>query len=324
MLMRDRDSWLGVEMRRLAALDAIARERSFSGSASALGYTQSAISQQLALLERIVGERLVERPGGPRAVSLTAAGEVLLRHARRVVDQLGAARADLAAWSAGTGGELRGGTYHTVGAKILPRVLGRLAAAAPEVRVGLVERPDEVELLALVQSGELDLTFMLFPPADGPFASVELLRDPFMLLVADDSPLAAPGARPTLADVARLPLTAYDRVRGVTRPETYLRRTPNVVFRSNDDATIHGLVAARMGAALLPRLTVDRGHPGVRAVELSAGLPPRIIGLAWHCDRDLIPAARELVAATERVCAEIRGGHPGDYAAVSTGRSSSA
>ncbi|MEN3281334.1 MAG: hypothetical protein V7607_2474 [Solirubrobacteraceae bacterium] len=324
MLMRDRDSWLGVEMRHLAALEAIARERSFSGAARALGYTQSAISQQLALLERIVGQRLVERPGGPRPVSLTPAGEVLLRHGRRVVDQLGAARADLAAWSAGSAGELRVGTYHTVGARILPRVIGRLAAAAPDVRVGLVERPDEGELLALVQRGELDLTFMLFPPAEGPFASVELLRDPFVLLVADGSPLGQQDGQPTLTDVARLPLIAYDRVRDVTRPEAYLRGTPNVVFRSNDDETIHGLVAAGMGAALLPRLSVDRGYPGLRAVEMTAGLPPRVIGLAWHRDRDLLPAAREFVAATERVCEELRVEHPDDYAARCTGRSSSA
>jgi DNA-binding transcriptional LysR family regulator len=122
--MRDPDSWLGVEVRHLAALDAIARERSFSRAARTLGYTQSAVSQQVALLERIVGVRLVERSGGPRPVSLTPAGDVMLRHGRRVVDQLAAARADLAAWSAGSAGELRVGTYHSVGAKILPRTVG--------------------------------------------------------------------------------------------------------------------------------------------------------------------------------------------------------
>ena len=251
MLMRDPDSWLGVEVRHLAALDAIARERSFSAAARSLGYTQSAVSQQLALLERIVGARLVERPGGPRPVSLTPAGTILLRHGRRIVDQLAAARADLAAWSAGSAGELRIGTYHSVGAKILPAVVGRLAAALPEVRVALVESSDEGQLLALVERGELDLTFMLFPLADGPFTAVELMRDPFLLLVAEDSPLASAAVRPTLADVADLPLIAYDRVRDVTRPETHLRGTPRVVFRSNDDETIHGLVAAGMGAALL-------------------------------------------------------------------------
>jgi DNA-binding transcriptional LysR family regulator len=317
--MRDPDSWLGVEVRHLAALDAIARERSFSAAARALGYTQSAISQQVALLERIVGARLVERPGGPRPVSLTPAGEILLRHGRLVVDQLAAARADLAAWAAGSAGELRVGTYHSVGGQILPRVVGQLAATLPDVRVALVEASDEGQLLELVQRGALDLTFMLFPLADGPFDAVELLRDPFLLLVEDGSPLAAAGTRPTLADVARLPLIAYDRVRDATRPETHLRGTPRIVFRSNDDETIHGLVAAGMGAALLPQLSVDRGHPGVRAVELGPELPPRVIGLAWHRDRELPPAADEFVAITQRVCDELS-----HYAAVSTGRSSSA
>lgn len=308
--MRDPDSWFGVEVRHLAALDAIARERSFSRAARTLGYTQSAVSQQVALLERIVGARLVERSSGPRPVSLTPAGELMVRHGRRVVDQLAAARADLAAWSAGSAGELRVGTYHSVGAKILPPVVGRLAAALPDVNIALVETPDEGQLLRLVERGELDLSFMLYPLADGPFHAVELLRDPFLLLVAEDSPLGADGRAPTMADVARLDLIAYDRVRDVTRPETHLRGEPRVVFRSNDDETIHGLVATGMGAALLPRLSVDPGHPGVRAVEIDIGLPPRLIGLAWHRDRDLLPAAREFVATAQRVCAALAGEHP--------------
>jgi DNA-binding transcriptional LysR family regulator len=226
----------------------------------------------------------------------------MLRHGRRVVDQLAAARADLAAWSAGSAGELRVGTYHSVGAKILPRVVGYLSAALPDVKIALVETPDEGQLLRLVERGELDLTFMLYPLAEGPFDAIELLRDPFLLLVADGARL---GPTPTMADVARLDLIAYDRVRDATRPETHLRGTPRVVFRSNDDETIHGLVATGMGAALLPRLSVDRTHPGVRAIELDIGLPPRVIGLAWHRDRDLPPAAREFVTTTERVCAEL-------------------
>jgi DNA-binding transcriptional LysR family regulator len=323
--MRDPDSWLGVEVRHLAALDAIARERSFSRAARSLGYTQSAISQQVALLERIVGARLVERSGGPRPVALTPAGELLLRHGRRVVDQLAAARADLAAWSAGSAGELRVGTYHSVGAKILPRVVGQLAADLPDVHIALVETSDEGQLLKLVERGELDLSFMLFPLADGPFVAIELLRDPILLLVREDSPLGAEGARATLSDVAQLDLIAYDRVRDVTRPETHLRGTPRVVFRSNDDETIHGLVAAGMGAALLPQLSVDRGYPGVRAVEIAAGPPPRVIGMAWHRDRDLLPAAHAFVATTERVCAALADEQPvGHYAAVSDARSSSA
>src|SRR5918995_7225999 len=95
------DRWLGVELRHLAALQAVAEEGSFGRAAQRLGYTQSAVSQQLAMLERIVGERLVERPGGPRPVSLTEAGELLVRHADGIMARLAAAQADVAALAAG-------------------------------------------------------------------------------------------------------------------------------------------------------------------------------------------------------------------------------
>jgi DNA-binding transcriptional LysR family regulator len=308
--MTNPDPWLGVEIRHLAALDAIAQERSFSRAAARLGYTQSAISQQLALLERIVGERLVERPGGPRPVSLAPAGELLLRHARRVVDQLAAAQSDFAAWSAGRVGQLRIGTYHSVGARILPSVIRRFKGAFPDVTIHLVETADEGELMGRVQRGELDLTFMLFPPDEGPFEAIELLEDPFLLLIAADHPLAECDTPPTLAQIAKLPLIGYGPVRGVTRPEARLGAATHVVFRSNDDQTIHGLVSAGLGAALLPRLSVDAGYPGIAVIDLGTRLPPRVVGLAWHADRVVTPAAREFAAATQEVCTALADGPP--------------
>src|ERR1022692_1223484 len=117
------DRWLGVELRHLAALQAIAEHGSVGrGAAGALGYTQSAVSQQIATLERLVGPRLVERPGGPRAVELTEAGRLLLRHAEVIVARIQAARADMDALQGGETGTLRVGAFQSAGARILPEL----------------------------------------------------------------------------------------------------------------------------------------------------------------------------------------------------------
>ena len=135
----DPDRWTGVELRHLIALEAVARETSFGRAAASLGYTQSAISQQIATLERIVGEKLVERPGGPRKVSLTEAGEVLLRHAEAIVSRLSAAQADMDALGSGLAGTLRVGVYQSVGEHILPALMTRFVGSWPRVEVSLTE-----------------------------------------------------------------------------------------------------------------------------------------------------------------------------------------
>src|SRR2546423_13727215 len=127
------DSWLGVELRHFAALQALAAEGSFGRAAGRLGYTQSAVSQQIATLERIVGERLIDRPGGPRPISLTEAGVLLLRHADAILARIHAAQADLAALTTGVGGSLRIGTYQSVGSSILPILMREFTADWPQL-----------------------------------------------------------------------------------------------------------------------------------------------------------------------------------------------
>src|SRR5690348_11123804 len=139
----EHDQWFGVEIRHLAALQAIAAEHSFGRAARRLGYTQSAVSQQIATLERIVGEQLIERPGGPRAVSLTEAGELLLRHADSIVARLQAAQADLQALRSGEAGSLHVGTFQSVGARLLPEIIRRFTATWPAVDLVLEELDDE-------------------------------------------------------------------------------------------------------------------------------------------------------------------------------------
>jgi DNA-binding transcriptional LysR family regulator len=134
------DRWPGIELRHLAAFRAVARERSFHAAGTRLGYTQSAISQQVAALERAVGARLVIRPGGPKPVTLTEAGKLLLRHAEAISARLAAAQADLATFLEGREGLLRIGAYQSVGARIIPAVLKRLGRERRALEVQLTRR----------------------------------------------------------------------------------------------------------------------------------------------------------------------------------------
>ncbi len=300
------DLWLGVELRHLAALQAVAEEGSFGRAATRLGYTQSAVSQQIATLERIVGNRLVERPGGSRPISLTEAGTVLLRHADGIVARLRAAQADLQALQAGTAGSLRIGTYQSVGARVLPEVMLRFSAAHPQVDVQLSESEDGA-LLHQVETGDLDLTFIQLPLPDGPFEAIELLRDPHMLVVPASSPLAS-GPPPSLREVAAMPLISYRTCTSGSQVESQLRMreaAPDVVFRSDDNGTMQGMVAAGVGVALMPALAVDLADPRTAAIDMTGKLPPRLIGIAWHRDRVTSVAARSFIDLAADVCAEI-------------------
>ncbi len=302
------DRWLGLDLRHLVALKAISDEGSFGRAAEKLGYTQSAVSQQIATLERIVGLRLVERPGGPRPVSLTNAGLVLLRHADAIQARLLAAKADMKALEAGDAGRLRIGTFQSVGARILPTLLRRFSEAHPGVEVTLHESVDESELLELVERGELDLTFWTLPTTSGPYESIQLLTDPYVLLVPAGSPLSAAKRAPTLKEIVLHPIVGFNNCAATEHVMSGLAATgrpPNVVFRSDNNGTVQGLVGAGVGIALTPRLTVDEDDPNVEIIDLQGRIDPRVIGLVWHADRHKSPAADAFVESAIAVCSEL-------------------
>jgi molybdate transport repressor ModE-like protein len=297
------DSWLGLELRHLIALKAIAERGTFGRAAQELGYTQSAISQQIATLERIVGQRLIERPGGPRPVSLTEGGELLLRHADAIAARLQAAQADLAALDAGDAGPLRIGTYQSVGARVLPGLLREFTEVWPQVEITLRESTDDRELTRLVERGELDLTFVVLPLEPGPYEAVELFRDPYVLVVPAGSPLAARDRPPSLREIVDNPLIGYRSCRTTERVIDRLRQTgrdPNIVFRSDENGTVQGLVAAGVGIALMPQLTVERTDEAIEVVYLGDRVPPRLIGIAWHRDRRRTRAEQAFVELAQR------------------------
>ena len=299
----------GIEIRHLAALEAVAEEGSFRRAAARLGYVQSAISEQIASLERIVGRRLVERSPGAGGVRLTEAGEVLLGHGRAIIARVKAAEADLSALTDGSAGTLKLGIYQSVGIRILPQLLQRYAVDWPAVRVLPQESPTDAGLFDLVESGELELSFADLPLPEGPFGSVEIMRDPYVLLVPASSPLVE-RKNVALDDVAELPLIGHQTCRVFPRVEAELRAQgaePNIVFRSDIIGTVQALVAAGVGIAIVPRLAVDPGDERTRMIQLGADMPvqPRTIALFWHRDRRRSPAALGFVEAAQAICKQV-------------------
>jgi DNA-binding transcriptional LysR family regulator len=310
MSIIEHDHWLGVELRHLAALDAVETEGSFGRAAQKLGYTQSAISQQIATLERIVGEQLVERPGGPRPVCLTEAGVLLLKHARAIVARLQAAQADLAALSAGEAGSLRVGIFQSVGARILPEVMRRFREAWPQVEVELHEAHADRELADLVERGVLDLTFIQLPLDNPWLEATVVLSDDYVLVSAADSPFPPPGRAPGLHEIIEQPLIGYRNCRATELVVDQLRaagREPRFVFRSDDNGVVQGLAAAGIGIAIMARLAVDAHDESVRITDLSPRVPQRKIGIAWHRDRYHSPVAKAFAATAIEVGAEYAG-----------------
>jgi molybdate transport repressor ModE-like protein len=298
------DRWLGIELRHFLALEAVSREGSFGKAAASLGYTQSAVSQQIAALERIVGQRLVERPGGPKPVTLTEAGRLLLTHADAIAARVAAAQADLTALGEGQAGTLRVGVFQSVGQRILPELMRRYLRSWPQVKVSLTESANDEDLLTQVERGDLDLTFSDLPLTDGPFESVELLRDPYVLVVAADSPLADRDTPITIREVAELDLIGHKHCRTIKQLEANVRRPLHFVFRSDHNQTVQALVASGVGSALVPRLTMDPEDETTTLIDLPK-LPPRLIALAWHRDRYRTPAARAFVETAQEVTAEL-------------------
>jgi DNA-binding transcriptional LysR family regulator len=185
----------------------------------------------------------------------------MLRHAEAIVARLQAAQADAAAIVEGTLGALRVGTYQSVGERILPALVPRFQATHPGVEINLVESESDDELLDLVERGDLDLVFGLLPLPDGPFAWVELMRDPWMVLVEADSSLARRDGSVTLREVASSPLIGARLRRCRMQVDAHFRARglePRYVMRSDENGTVHALVAAGVGIGIVARLASTR------------------------------------------------------------------
>lgn len=296
---------LDVEIRHLAAFRAVCEHRSFGRAAEALGYSQAAISQQIAALERVVGVSLFERPGGPRPVEPTDAARQLLPHADAVFRELDAARATLDDVAAGHRGRLAIGSFESVSVALLPRIVGVLTAERPDLELHLTEDHSGEHLTERVVTGELDASFVPERPDVAELTSRELIIDPYVAVVpaADRRDVLA------LTDLTTMPLVGHaDDDSCQLRINLSLRSvgvTPRYVFRSSDNGALQAMVRAGLGTALMPLLAIDVDDPEIRVLPIDPPVPPRHVTLIWRADRAMSPALERFVEVVDEVIGEV-------------------
>src|SRR5580693_2544626 len=189
--MIETDNHADIDLRSLRALVAVADQGSFRGAARELGYTQSAISHQIASLERNLSAPLFTRPGGRGATALTPAGSAVYRRARRVLGEVQTLTADVQAAVTGERQILRIGTFQTGTTELLPPALRTLREERPDVEVQLAEIRTNSQTYDQLADGQLDFALLVNPEPDERIQSIPLLDDPWVILTRRDSELAA-------------------------------------------------------------------------------------------------------------------------------------
>src|SRR5881392_4207803 len=177
-----------LDVKRMRILKEVADRGSFSAAAEALSYTQSAVSQQIAALEREAGTQLVTR--GSRGIRLTEAGEALVRHADAILTRLADAEAELEAIAGLRGGRLRMAAFPTVGATLMPLAIATFRERHPDVEL-TVRQLEPEDSLPLLKCGDIDIALTIEPNSihdtEG-LDSTFLLDEPMFAVLPLDHP----------------------------------------------------------------------------------------------------------------------------------------
>ncbi|MFI0264832.1 LysR family transcriptional regulator [Streptomyces sp. NPDC017056] len=296
---------------RLRTLSAVARHGSVSAAADGLHVTTSAVSQQLAKLEREAGQQLLAKNG--RGVRLTDAGRLLAEHAIRILSQVELAQADLEAHRGQAVGELRLGAFPTAARDLLPGALVQLRTEHPQLRAQLREMEPEASVRGVVR-GDIDLAVVLdwhnrpLPLPEG-LAKAPILDDP-----AD---VAMPAGHP-LAHRHSVELEEFADDEWIASPEgefchDWLMFTlrskgiePRVAHMVEEHPTQLALISAGLGVAVAPRLGRGPVPQGVSVVPVRHTMRRHVYAV-WRADADRRPSIRAAVTALRRTGQEREG-----------------
>ena len=250
-----------LDSRRLGVLIEVARQGSFSAAAEALGYTQPAVSRQIALLEAEVGALLVRRV--PQGAVLTDAGALLVERGKAILASLADAETELRSLAGLDGGRLRMAAFASASATIVPLAVARFRERHPAVELSII-MADPDQALPKVRAGELDLALSHdeLSNGQGGFQAINLFDDPMYVAMPPHHPLAA-AATVRLEDFAQ---EQWMLATTATCPDSrlFLRAChaagfePRIAFQNDDYNAILGFVSAGVGVALIPDM-VCRG-----------------------------------------------------------------
>jgi molybdate transport repressor ModE-like protein len=296
-----------LDVKRMRILKEVADRGSFSAAAESLSYTQSAVSQQIAALEREAGTQLVTR--GSRGIRLTEAGEALVRHADAILTRLADAEAELEAIAGLRGGRLRLAAFPTVGATLMPLAIATFRERHPDVEL-TVRQLEPEDSLPLLKSGELDIALTIEPSkidaSDG-LESTFLLDDPMFAAL----PLHHRLAHKSRVRLKDLGTDAWIGTTDACSCGTLVRNhcirvgfEPRITFESDDYLQIQGLVAAGVGVALIPTLALTTVRDDIVIRDLGSEAPVRKIAAATLPGAQRSPAARAMLNVLKDVATQ--------------------
>jgi DNA-binding transcriptional LysR family regulator len=302
-----------LSVQRLRVLREVIAQGSFSEAASALNYTQSAVSQAIATLESEAGLPLLDRDR--RGVRPTTAGERLNEHAGRILAQLDAAEMELGAIAGIRGGELRMASFPTAGATLMPLAIASFRSMHPDVILSLIEGEPE-ELIPRLRDGEFDLGLIFEFEGTGQLGpglrGAPLFEDPMKLALPKGHRLARK-EQISLGDLSEEAWVQTSEASACARHVVRICRAagfePKVSFESDDYLTVQGLVAAGVGVALIPQLALSQTVSYDIAVrELDPGGPVRHVVAATPGSGVSLPAAAAMLEILRDTTARYRDG----------------
>jgi DNA-binding transcriptional LysR family regulator len=298
-----------LDVRRIRVLQEVVSRGSFSSAAESLHLSQSAVSQQVAALEREVGVPLLERTSeGPK---LTAAGEALMQHGDAVLCRLEEAERELAQIAGLEGGRLRLASFPTASATLMTRALSLFRQRFPNVELQFSEDEPE-DAFPNLKRGDFDLAVVFdypsFPLDFSRDVEAELIYEEPMWVALPPGHPAAAAKSVRISDLAEddwlcgaLPSSCREQVLQLCREAGF---EPRISFQSEDYEVIKGFVAGGLGVTILPELA--GGHPGIELRSVRGERPVRRVWAVTRASDVRSPAAEQMVGVLREVCRAYR------------------